>query len=1262
MASVGGKCAVLLLLYFYFITLESLVFAAAEPWNRTIYVSPQGNDSITCGDINFPCETVDQGLQNAFTKGASSTRVLLERGQYNLSTSFNFTNIENFAIYGEESAQAVTITCAENISIAFTLVKDLLLKGFTLRKCGGWHVSSVSKTYWKVANPKFITAVYINYCYGLQVLNVKIAETPGVGLNAYTVSGKVVILNSIFDHNVPTDKNQTAQNQYSDYQEILVEPSGRYAKAGGGVFLSVGVMKHNPLQIPKELATEYTKPTDILIQNCNFTNNVAPTPNFKMSDIPDLPFSRGGGLALLLVGNSTNNYIVINSNVFANNVAVWGGGMQIELQSRTQNNTVKVTNTVFENNLARAEGGGFRLSSTVEQDLLILPNVFNFISCQITNNSALWGGGLTTYGATFLAPLNALSPFKQTEITFRSCNISRNSGTVGSAIGAFLVNRNEDDIGPGVPYRIIFEHCKISHNKVTNFLNFKSYVVGQGAIYTDEVPLIFKKNVIISYNNGTAVVLDSAVMDVHNNMVFENNKGFRGGALSLYGNSRIVLAKYSKLSFLNNFCEEKGGAMYVEAPGPPLVSFNANGAQIHKCFLAYEEDIIDYNAWETEIVFQNNSVGDKSFKENSSGKSVFASTLRDCLSVGETRGHNTALEWKFIKYLDEGGRNVSFKGQAVTEPIDIILKPSEWNVAPSQVFNATVTLIDEKGNNVYGIVQILISSDPPSVHLKGSSELFLVYDKITGLAIKGSPGEKYNVGVKTTGKHLVHKVLGNLTVQQCFPGYYFQDNDCVCASNHQRGIYNCSDDGRTVFIRDGYWAGIVDSKLLTNICPDTYCRANALSNGQEQAYKYEPEKMCIESRQSDGILCGACKANYTVQLGTEECSSECSNLHLLTVIPYGIALFLMVMIVTLINLDVFTGYLNAWLYSFQVMYLLFIEGFNLDYFMQFMIGLANIQIKLSGGSCFMKKMDDADKLVIMYILPVYIFISVYVLAKVVRKYPNWCYSRRVKAPFRALCTLFVLCYTNITAITLKLLYPARIGDKTVLFMDGQVEFFKGKHIGYALIAIFFLIFIVIPCPLILMFTPFFTKMLRPVVNVFTLKPYYDAFQGCFKDEYRWCSAFYFVCRLYLIVIATYIDPSPLKRAILEDSCMIILAVFVYLKPYKQEYNWLNLLDAVLLSNLGIMAIFSTALQNAQSFGLSYIETLESLIRVLSYVPLCYLVCLLTFKAYKYREDLKAYMIMKMNLREDSFLKDACSDVEPQSLVADPESSDYAHQM
>ena len=75
--------------------------------------------------------------------------------------------------------------------------------------------------------------------------------------------------------------------------------------------------------------------------------------------------------------------------------------------------------------------------------------------------------------------------------------------------------------------------------------------------------------------------------------------------------------------------------------------------------------------------------------------------------------------------------------------------------------------------------------------------------------------------------------------------------------------------------------------------------------------------MCNKDRDPDSFLCGSCKKNWTVLIGSEECG-PCTNWGLLWVVLYAAILLVLVMLIMLINLDVFTGYLNAWLYSYQV--------------------------------------------------------------------------------------------------------------------------------------------------------------------------------------------------------------------------------------------------------------------------------------------------------------------------------------------------------
>lgn len=286
-----------------------------------------------------------------------------------------------------------------------------------------------------------------------------------------------------------------------------------------------------------------------------------------------------------------------------------------------------------------------------------------------------------------------------------------------------------------------------------------------------------------------------------------------------------------------------------------------------------------------------------------------------------------------------------------------------------------------------------------------------------------------------------------------------------------------------------------------------------------------------------------------------------------------------------------------------------------DPFMRFILNLFNFRLYTGSHLCYWTKMDNADKLFVHLCVPVITLLFVIVLSKLVVRYPNCCFSRHVKAPFRAMCTITVLCYTGITSECLWILHPAVVGGKTVLYFSGSTEFFSGKHAVYGSIALLFIVFFVVPFPLVLMFRPFFTRKLQPVFNLNRLKPIFDVLQSCFKDQHRSFAAFYFVCRLVVLVIATYVPAGPVKRSLLEVACLMILLIFSYLRPYKRarnvkegqpSYDWVNKSDAFLLLNLSVIAVLSTATENDNIQARSK-EAFSVLVQVLAYAPLVVLV-------------------------------------------------------
>ena len=130
------------------------------------------------------------------------------------------------------------------------------------------------------------------------------------------------------------------------------------------------------------------------------------------------------------------------------------------------------------------------------------------------------------------------------------------------------------------------------------------------------------------------------------------------------------------------------------------------------------------------------------------------------------------------------------------------------------------------------------------------------------------------------------------------------------------GISRCDVKAGAIYIKEGYWAGRVPGTNVfrTYHCPPSYCQC---TNGSSMIGDclYVPGRMCNANR--TGTLCGECKKGLSVLVGSEQCAS-CSNLSLLYLLLYAVVLFILVMLIMLINLDVFTGYLNAWLYSYQV--------------------------------------------------------------------------------------------------------------------------------------------------------------------------------------------------------------------------------------------------------------------------------------------------------------------------------------------------------
>ena len=1149
--------------------LISLYLPSKASWNKQIYVSPSGNDTQGCGKPNQPCKSLDEAFAIALngSGGASSTLISATKGNYTLTKTFNFTHVDTFALVGEGSrSDEVTIRCEPNVSLSFTLCQNIAFEGFMLHGCGGWRESTVGVNKSAHAGQsrhgvKFMTALDFRYCRNARFTNIKISSSAGLGVNLYDAGGVVNFTDCVFADNKVLSVNKSLNGSLQGFTEE------GYVYSGGGIYMILNQYGDNVVNVTPSKHDSFQHNNTYIFRNCHFLRNEACSWNLShkhdLIDDPGLSqFSLGGGLAINFRGNASNCNTNIEYCVFLGNHAVWGRGLQVETRNEVNNNHFAIKNTLFRDNTGLLAGGGVRMGNLLQRGASRdFPNTFIFDNCLFVNNSAIWGGGMSLHGTSVLCRINCAK--YKTQFFFNRSTWYGNNGTVGAALATMLANQNDVQIGPEMPYSISFKDCSFSSNQVVKL--DKGTIINEGALFSDQVSLIFQGTASFRNNTNTALSLDGSTVEIFGKMNFTNNRGYRGGAVAMRGLSRVIFHKKSELIFYNNSCENKGGALYIESAGSPLVDFNATGVNTHDCFFGYTDENVDFNNWKTSVIFQGNRAVD-----DGKGNSVYATTLRYCRRPGECRKKNNVLKWKIVQFKTLDGKVASRDNEVATDAIDMNYELKDWEVAPGEAFNATVKLIDEIGNCVVGIVDVDINFDENAspVKLDTTSSLFLTDGLISHLRLAGKPGSLFTVSLRYIGRQVLVDTITNIKMRSCHEGFKPVGSTCVCMDSLDEGVARCDPDGKTVYLKQGYWAGKVDGKFLTNRCPAHYC--NFTESVIPGEYQYFAGHVCKGDRDQNSVLCGACKPGYSILFGNENCSKSCTNWWLLMVIFYVLALLIMTCLVLLVNPNLSSGHLNACLYSYQIMKILTPDRFNFDPFIEFLAGLSNLRIHVAHGICFASGLNNADKLIIMAgfaIVEIVISMPFAILFSLWRRalqepnnrlqqsqccpgtFRNVClrwvnnlwelFNERVETGFAyAYWTIAVLCYVNITHVSLQLLHSAEVGGRKVLFVDGNMEFFVNGHLyGYGCVAIVLLIIVV--C------TPFFLILYRS-------NPQIETLQACFKPGHGCFLSYYLVCRVVLLVIGTYVQAGPLKSALLQFWCTVFLLVIAVARPYREE--------------------------------------------------------------------------------------------------------------
>ena len=1247
----------------------------------------------------------------------SSIEVTFMSGTYYLNRTYTFNNLQNIKLSGSlVGSNSTTIKCSianansdANPGIAFIRVKNLAVKNLKIIDCGMKHAStSISK------HGEFIThlsALYVQNSTDLLVSNVNISNSNGTGLSIVDTNGTINIINSFFSNNRVTLS--------AEFNTILT------LTGGGGIYIEYtecapGVRNCN--------SSDYVLANNsvITVENCVFQHNRA-FYNFNSSLTATLDnrtyigFGAGGGLSLQFNGQKKDVFVhvtIVLSN-FSDNEANNGGGLSISSRYNTSNIHFNTSGCYFVNNSATYFGGGgvvvgfviFNIHERITHNTIIIENCS--FQC---NRSPVVGGGLSWHGGTELLGTRQTNYF-----TVRRCLFAYNQALYGSAI---QINKEYFDLIPnGTFLNLVIDSCTFTYNSANvllttapsgvgavrtlsiNFTNNNSIAhSGVGVVSASKVNIQFSGYTEFSSNILTPLVGDEAELGFHNNSVtiFQDNRGFLGGAILLMSGSWIKVHYNSTLMFLRNVAVINGGAIYVHFATlfDYLISFS--------CFIRYFEQNTAVDDWNTQFFFVDNKAADNQ------NNSIFATTLRPCQNTysrdflnkqpfcfhsNKTKESSKSINMH-ANYLDNGLYCMNkTQGQISTASIEFCNISNEIVYAvPGKVHDLNVCIVDELDNqitnsqfvatcvNIYTetCADLIYDSSEPCSNMP---RVLPAYRTNNGsIQIAGTPGSTCNLQLQTiedfqiTGAWLVELL-------NCPPGFVYQDNMCSCLTNREHEnamILGCEQTAFQAFFDPFYWIGYRSNDatdLLVAPCPYQYCYEDFSDSGNELlpgiANKEILDKFVCGSSSRTGTLCGKCIDGYSVTLNSptfacNKCDDQYKLGVLYLLLSYILPVTILFVLIMRYNIRMTTGPIGSFIFFSQLV------SSEFHYILIYTINAnnpttSNIFSAILGiysisnldffnydifKYCIFQRAGTIDIVAFELLLSIYPVILIISYA-LIRKYYYVCQHSRctccAKFSFsnnsitHAISAFLVMCFAKINLQAFTILIPAEItyiNDrdelyKKVVYLQGDLEYFKEMpHTLYMLAAILFIIIVIGIPTLILLLHPLMMQIVvyfrwgesKPVLfinkclMIDRLKPVIDAFQGNYKDKLQFFAGlqiFFYRTLFFLLVVVTTpeIDRSLLLIAGYLVAIILIHNLAMPFKSYRD--NAVYSVIYVLLLTIVIIELYTI------TSGV-FLDAIIGLLIILCLLPLLCFASYCAWRLIKFIANLKWFSRLQVN--------------------------------
>ena len=1143
----------------YLLQFLVLTFVFASNGSRLLFVKTLKNTS-DCPSSSDSCLTLTEYLE--LGNDSFSSFIFLD-GYHMLDTDFTMTDLVNVSLRADSNA-SVSIDCGGQSRFLFNNVSGLVIENIAFISCG---ISSMTEP---------LPGISLHNLDQAELVNITITNSSS---GALYIQGSNVTIMNILIH-----KNRVYKKGY--FNGVMVENSTLFFHGNNKIL-------HNELPLFNGNAftcqfyinffyeTDTTEAVFLVINTeliadgtLTVTNNTSPS---GIMIFQNSSFEMNGEITFM-----ANNMCVSGALFLYGTKAILSGEVFFsDNRGNYQLRNAVAGMAVVKSILEITGKVTFSSNSAYVSSILANASQISIIGSRI-NNSTLYSGLINNDDVVLVSNTGLLSSiltFNSTVTIIGTNNFTKNNLVIYSVNSTLLMEGKTTFTQNGGGVLIAQSELNI-HGDYTFDNNRYSY---GGAIYISNSTLSIEGNG--TFKNNCAVVGDGGAIYATRSLMtfrgygrFTNNTARNGGAI--YGALTEFRLQSPSLFAYESNSAIKGGALYVV----DIETFDdcttgiVSRSDSPTCFLNFDPN--------TDISFRfvNNTATE-------GGGIMYGGRLDICLLASQPAliildRLSEVGEGNSLPTVSSDPQRFCFCENDVSNcDLPFISK----RVRRGENFSVSLTTFSQTGMSIQGTARSYLESLSPDSKQSLDGELQYLKNNCTDLFYRvysESDNELLQIYADGFCRDIGNRVRSvRVSFEDCPVGFALDIDKCVCDEMIDEFVDPCNvDNGKVTKVKD-VWIGTSTNEtnhfsglILDRFCPVDYCIPPPveidLTNSSTQ---------CINNR--SGTLCGACKGNFSLVLGSTKCLDCSDNSFLALLLVFAVLGVLFVALLFLLQLTVSSGTIHG-----LILYANIINA-NQSAFIppgMFTVFFAWINLDFGIETCLHDKMDRLAEAAWQFAFPVYLWLLVGMIIVICH------YSIRVSKifansnPVSVLATIILLSYTKLLQNIIEIFSPGRLiyPNNRIVYVwwyDGSVELLTNNtpalYYVLAVIALLVLVVLFLPYTFVLLSAQFLQKSTRlsSCFNHLGLTHFIKAYHAPYKANSRyWVGLCLLVRCVILIVGESYEEVS--VNLLITSSLVSGLLTVIGITGGIYCNHWLNVLELSFLLNLVLFSVVTYHIQ------------------------------------------------------------------------------------